>query len=141
MISEELQQIKDKFEKQGKMDFLEEATKESIDTFEKENGITLPAKYKEWLLFSDGGELFLPAGVQLYGIEHKPKIDVNDESSPNNKYIVIGAFASGAPILCEKSGEKIAIYNQEVGEIEEELIFSDFIAFLSELYDLLGIEE
>ena len=123
------------------MNFLEETTEEKISEFEKEHSAKLPEKYKEWLLFSDGGELFLPAGIQLYGIEHKPKIDVNDDSRPNNEYIVIGAFASGDPILCEKSGEKIAIYNQEVGEIEEELIFSDFIAFLNELYDLLGIEE
>ena len=56
MISNELQQIVDKFKEQGKMAFLEVATLEKIDIFEKENGITLPAKYKEWLLFSDGGE-------------------------------------------------------------------------------------
>lgn len=38
----------------------------------------LPSKFKEWLLFSDGGECFLPAGIQLYGVAHKPLIDVND---------------------------------------------------------------
>ena len=81
------------------MNFLEETTEEKISEFEKEHSAKLPEKYKEWLLFSDGGELFLPAGIQLYGIEHKPKIDVNDDSRPNNEYIVIGAFASGDPIL------------------------------------------
>lgn len=53
MISNELQQIVDKFKEQGKMAFLEAATLERIDIFEKENDITLPMKYKEWLLFSD----------------------------------------------------------------------------------------
>lgn len=72
MISEELKGIVDEFKEQGKMDFLEETTEEKILSFEKEKSVTLPSKYKDWLLFSDGGELFLPAGIQLYGVEHKP---------------------------------------------------------------------
>lgn len=141
MISKELKAIVDKFKEQGKMNFLEETTEEKILAFEKEKDITLPSKYKEWLLFSDGGELFLPAGVQLYGIEHKPLIDVNDNSRPSDNYIVIGTFASGDPILCEKVDEAISIYNQETGEIAEELVYQDFAAFLNDLYELLGIGE
>ena len=137
--SEELKVIVDKIKEQEKMDFLEETTAEKILSFEKEKGITLPSKYKEWLLFSDGGELFLPAGVQFYGIEHKPVIDVNDNSIPSDDYVVIGALASGDPILFEKNGEKIAIYNQAAGRIEDDEIYDDFIAFLTDLYDLLGI--
>ena len=83
MISEELKAIVDKFKEQGKMNFFDETTEEKILAFEKEKKVTLPSKYKEWMLFSDGGELFLPAGVQLYGIEHKPLIDVNDNSRPS----------------------------------------------------------
>ena len=67
MISEELKAIVDKFKEQGKMNFLDEITEEKILVFEKENEVTFPSRYKEWLLFSDGGELFLPAGIQLYG--------------------------------------------------------------------------
>lgn len=139
MISNELQQIVDKFKEQGKMAFLEAATQEKIDIFEKENDITLPVKYKEWLLFSDGGEFFLPAGIQLYGVEHKPVINVKKNNRPSDDYIVIGTLASGDPILCEKNGEKIAIYNQEGGRIEDDEIYDDFIAFLNDLHDLLGI--
>ena len=139
MISNELQQIVDKFKEQGKMAFLEATTLERIDIFEKENDITLPMKYKEWLLFSDGGEFFLPAGIQLYGVEHKPVINVKNNDRPSDDYIVIGTFASGDPILCEKNGEKIAIYNQEGGRIEDDEIYDDFIAFLNDLHDLLGI--
>lgn len=141
MISEELKMIVDKFNEQGKMNFLEETTKEKISEFEKEHNVKLPTKFKEWLLFSDGGEFFLPAGIQLYGIEHKPLIDVNDNSRPSDDYIVIGAFASGDPILCKKAEETISIYNQEVGKIDEELVYPDFIAFLNDLYELLGIGE
>ena len=141
MISEELKGIVDKFKEQGKMDFLEETTEEKILSFEKEKSVTLPSKYKDWLLFSDGGELFLPAGVQLYGVEHNPVIDVNDNSRPSDDYIVIGAFASGDPILSKKTEETISIYNQEIGEIDEDLVYPDFVAFLNDLYELLGIGE
>lgn len=139
MISNELQQIVDRFKEQGKMNFLEETTKEKISEFEKGHSVRLPEKFKEWLLFSDGGEFFLPAGIQLYGIEHKPVINIDNNDRLSDEYIVIGALASGDPILCEKSSEKIAIYNQEDGRIEEDEIYSDFMAFLNDLYDLLGI--
>lgn len=141
MISEELKLIVDKFNQKGKMSFLEETTEEKIAEFEKEYSVKLPEKYKEWLLFSDGGELFLPAGVQLYGIEHRPIIDVNDDSRPSEEFVVIGALASGDPILYKKGSEKIAIYNQVAGRIEDDEIYDDFIAFLKDLYDLLGIGE
>lgn len=139
MISEELKAIIDKFKNQGKMNFLDVTTKEKILAFEKEKGVALPSKYKEWLLFSDGGELFLPAGIQLYGVEHKPLIDVNDNSRPSEDYVVIGALASGDPILFKKDSEKIAIYNQAAGRIENDEIYDNFVAFLNGLHDLLGI--
>ena len=139
MISEELKVIVDKFKEQGKMNFLEATTEEKISEFEKEHSVKLPEKYKEWLLFSDGGEFFLPAGIQLYGVENKPVIDVNNNDRPSDEYVVIGALASGDPILCEKAGEKIAIYNQEAGKIEDDEIYDDFIEFLNDLYDLIGI--
>ena len=139
MISDELKQLVNKFNEQGEMNFCKETTENKILEFEKEHNIKLPAKYKEWLLFSDGGEFFLPAGIQLYGIENKPTIDVDNNDRPSEEYIVIGALASGDPILCEKAGEKIAIYNQETGKIEDDEIYDDFIAFLIDLYNLLGI--
>lgn len=139
MTSEELKAIVDKLKEQGKMNFLPETSEEKVTSFEKENSVKLPEKYKEWLLFSDGGELFLPAGIQLYGVEHKPLIDVNDNSRPSDDYIVIGTLASGDPILYKKGSEKIAIYNQTAGRIEDDEIYDDFVAFLTDLNDLLGI--
>ena len=139
MISEELKVIVDKLKEQGKMDFLPETSEEKVTSFEKENSVKLPEKYKEWLLFSDGGELFLPAGIQLYGVEHKPLIDVTDDSRPSEEYVVIGALASGDPILFKKDSETIAIYNQTAGRIEDDEIYDDFVTFLNDLYDLLGI--
>ncbi len=141
MISDELKKIVDQFEKRGKMRFLEATTEEQIIKFEAANEIHLPSKYKEWLLFSDGGEFFLPAGVQIYGVEHKPLINVKDDNRPEENYVVIGAFASGDPILFQKDSEKISVYDHETGEIDDELVYEDFFAFLNDLYDLLGIGE
>lgn len=141
MVSQELKSIIDKLNEQGKMAFYEGATKEQIIQFEKDHKIKLPEKYKEWLQYSDNSELFLPAGVQFYGVAHKPVIDVNEDDRPNENYIVIGALASGDPVLCEKSGEKISVYDHETGTIDDELIYDDFFAFLNDLYDLLGIGE
>lgn len=127
-----------KLQEQGKMNFMPKASEVLIRAFEVRNGITLPTVFKEWLLFSDGGDLFLPAGVQLYGVAHKPLIDVNDEDRPNDKYVVIGALASGDPIICEKGKDRISIYNHEANRIEDDETFADFFDFLNELGDTLG---
>ena len=141
MTFDEFTKLDDKLNKQGKMNYMEGATEDQISQFEKDNDTVLPSKYREWLLYCDGGEFFLPAGVQMYGVAHKPIIDVKNDDRPDDKYIVIGALASGDPVLFEKSEEKIYVYDHESGELDEELIYDDFYAFLDDLYDLLGIGE
>ena len=89
-------------------------------------------------MFSDGGECFLPAGIQLYGVAHKPLIDLNDDDRPNDNYIVIGTLASGEPIIYEKSCENIAIYNHEKGRTEKNELFTDFFEFISKLDKILN---
>ena len=108
-FNNELSVIISKLETQGNVSFMPNATEEQISEFETQNSITLPTKYKEWLLFSDGGECFLPAGIQLYGVAHEPMIDLNDDDRPNDNYIVIGTLASGDPIIFEKNYEHISI--------------------------------
>ena len=141
MASDELSSIIDELSIQGKMRFLEPATIEQIQGYEIEHNIVLPDQYKEWLLSHDGGEFFLPAGVQLYGVAHKPVIDVEDADRPNENYVVIGALASGDPVLMEKGSPRISIYNHEAATIESDEIYEDFFSFLKDLYDLLGMGE
>lgn len=141
MLSDELKKIVEQLVNQGKTNFPDGAAEGQIAAFEKQNKITFPPKFREWLLFSDGGECFLPAGVQFYGVSHKPLIDVNDNDRPDDTYIVIGALASGDPILCERKGERISIYNREAGRIESDETYPDFFSFLGDLYNLLGIGE
>ena len=141
MLSDELKVAIDQIKGQGKVRFLEAATVEQIAQFEKENDIKLPGQYKEWLKFSDGGELYLPAGVQLYGVAHKPLIDKDDNDRPDDNYIVVGALASGEPVLFKKDEEKLFIYDHESQELDDDLTYDDFVALLNDLYDLLGIGE
>lgn len=141
MNFEELQNMIDYLNANGKTRFLKPATSEQIAEFENINEIKLPDLYKEWLLFSDGGELFLPAGLQLYGVVNNPTIHFDDSDRPNDKYVIIGALATGDPILCEKDSEKVSIYNREAGRIEDDEIYEDFFALLNDLEGILGIGE
>jgi hypothetical protein len=135
-----MEKVLNLLKEQGKMNFAPTASPSDIETFEKKNGISLPVRFKEWLLASDGGELFLPGGVQLYGVAHKPLIDVNDADRPNDRFVVIGSLASGDPILFEKNKEAISIYNREAGRIESDEVFVDFAAFIKQLRNTLGID-
>ena len=139
MNSNELKKIVEEISQQGKVRFLEGASEAQIVAFEEKNNVKLPTRFREWLRFSDGGEFFLPAGVQMYGVVQKPVINVSDNDRPDESYIVIGALASGDPILCERKGERIAIYNHEADRIESDEIYEDFFAFLNDLYEMLGI--
>ncbi len=141
MASDELMSIIDEIKKHGKMHFCEAATDEQLEMFESEHAIKLPEKYKEWLRVSDGGDFFLPAGIQMYGVAHKPIIDISDNDRPDDKYVVIGSLASGDPIIFERSSERISIYNHEAERIEDDETYEDFFAFLKDLHDLLGIGE
>ncbi len=132
-FNNELSIIISRLEKNGKVSFAPKVTEDQIIEFETKNNITLPLKYKEWLLFSDGGELFLPAGIQLYGVLHNPLIDINDDDRPSDNYIVIGALADGRPILFEKNSERILVYNHETGVIDEVDTFYDFFDFLNNI--------
>lgn len=141
MNSDEIKEIVEKLKEQGKMLFIEGATEEQISEFETSKDFNLPSQFRKWLLFSDGGLFFLPAGIQLYGVAHKPTINVNENDRPDDSYAVIGALATGDPILCQKDSEQISIYNHEDGRIEDDEVYDDFSTFLNGLYELLGIGE
>ena len=138
-MSDEMKSIFQGLNARGKMILPEAATEEQIAAFEKEHAVELPKEYKEWLLCTDGGELFLPGGIQFYGVAHKPIIDVDYNDRPGSDYTVIGALAMGDPILCEKSTSQISIYNHEAGTIEPDEIYPDFLAFLQDIESILGI--
>ena len=133
---------------QGESSFVEGVTEEQIARFETSRNIKLPEQYKQWLRFSDGGEAFLPAGVQFYGVAHKPFIIVQpficatkEEWLTKKDYIMIGTLSSGDPVLCKNGEETICIYNQEKGIIEEDEVYKDLTAFLEDQNTSLGISD
>ena len=143
MNNSRLKNIIDNFNIKGKMRYIEGVTPKQVIDFEKTNGVKLPQQYKDWLEYSDGGDLFLPAGIQLYGVAHKPLIIIGNEwdmSDSSSKYITIGALATGDPILCEKNNERISIFNHEGRRIEEDEVYSNFYEFLNDLPNILGID-
>ena len=74
-------------------------------------------------------------------MERSAILNVNDNTRPNDEYVVIGALASGDPILFKKNSEEITIFNLEGGRIEDDEKYPDFIAFLKDLDGILGIGE
>ena len=137
MSDREWEDIKERLNNEGKMRFIDGATEDQIAKFENEHQILLPIRFKEWRVRSDGGELFLPGGVQLYGVHHPPTIDVDYNDRPDDSYIVIGALAAGDPILCSKSSNIIAVYDHEANMIHDDEVYSDFEEFINGLTDLL----
>lgn len=138
-MSSEPEAVADLLRSQGQMAFMEPTTETAIDAFEAEHDLRLPAQLKQWLLVSDGGDFFLPAGFQLRGVAHQPQIDVDDPDRPDDNYVVIGALSTGDPVLWERSSDRISIYNREAGRIEADESFADFFTFLKDLAAVVGI--
>lgn len=88
----------------------------------------LPDQYKEWLSYSDGGEIFPPTGIQLYGVSHKPLINWQ-----KNK--VAGSFANGDVIAFR--GDEVIVISCETGDVTGK--YPDFFSFLKALPDILGL--
>lgn len=141
MDKNQVQEISELLQAQGKMSFPDGASEEDIASFEKSNNVEFPEQYRQWLLFSDGGNLFLPAGLQLYGVKHKPIINLEEKDKPDDSYVVVGRMSWGEPIVFKKGSDEFAIYDHESGEIDDDVRYDSFFDFLKGLYDLLGIGE
>lgn len=138
-ISVRIQNVVNELTKQGTMFFKDGVSESQICLFESEKSVVIPTQYREWLQFSDGGELFLPAGVQLYGVAHKPLIEPHENNSTEKTDYVIGRLSNGDPILCNSDSSSIKIFNEEAGKIEDDEVFLDFFTFIADLHLVLGV--
>lgn len=136
----EIYNIVNALESTGKLVAVKAATAEEIAAFEDKRGLRLPVLYREWLLLTDGGECYPPAGVQFYGVAHKPLIEVDGDDKPDDDYVLIGALSTGDPIVFKREEDCISIYNREGGVIEEDESYKDFLSFLNDLDGILGLE-
>jgi len=134
-MNEMIEQLKEK----PKMKFLPAASDNEVMQWEKENGVILPGEYKEWLRFSDGGEIFIP-GAQLYGVKHKPLLSYFNQPDERGDlpdvFYVLGEFCFG-DLLCFVKGEN-NIIQWDHENWEEFTRWDNFNAFLSEAEELFG---
>lgn len=124
----------------GEHHLIDGATEEQIGDFERNNSISFSQGIKDWLAFSDGGELFLPAGIQLYGVAHNPLIVIDEDDNLGSNYLCLGALSNGDSVIVQKNGEQVSIRNHESGEISPDETYEDFYSFLENLPELLGID-
>jgi len=110
------------------MEFSPGVTNDEISQFEQENNLTFPDQVKEWLIFADGCCLFNTT-VQLYGIAHKPYMEMISKGISED-YIQIGVFSFGEPICISRNSQKIVQYGETLIE------YADFKAFLETVVDI-----
>ena len=126
----------------SKMRFRPGANFEQISTFEQETGITLPSAYKEWLVVSDGGEIFCPDGPQLLGVTNensKLRIRVGNGIEAPETMIVIGRTSSGDALCLESGAERVVQWTHS--PLEEFISWDNFFRYLEQAEEIYGDEQ
>ncbi len=138
-----LEDLINKLIKLGKsVDFIQGATLDQIENFEKENKISLPIEYKQWLMFTNGGELFIP-GTTMFGIYndqsqtyygqliYKKGIDSKYKmlSIPDN-LLVIGRMNFGDLICIDITGNDFVLQwdHENAEEYNRWISFSEWLS-------------
>ena len=102
------------------------ATDDEITEWEKNNKITLPASYADWLKFSNGS--ILRGNVaEIYGLD---RIEDDIEYLPDD-YVVIGSLTGDGEIICfSKNGG--TIFTDQHGDI---IVYDDFRELIEIIID------
>ena len=108
------------------------ATDAEISEFERSNGAVLPVSFRSWLEISDGGRLFLPEGIELYGVVHPPLLELDDPYTPEGGWLVVGMMPDTDLVLVSLTGEATVVYNREGGTFDDAVRYGDFLAFLED---------
>lgn len=125
----------------GRMSFTSGATEEQIRAFEEREHVRLPSLYKEWLAYSDGGYLFLPGGIQLYGVGKGPFVGMGNRRGVPDDCMVIGVLMSGGLVLMKKDGGEVSVFYPDgcIAGLHE--TYPDFLVFLMAACDMYGIRK
>ncbi|MCL1984236.1 MAG: SMI1/KNR4 family protein [Methanomassiliicoccaceae archaeon] len=89
----------------------------------------MPKAYKEWLLFSDGGQIFIP-DFQFFGVANKPLIVRGGNSFIPANMFAIGHTSYGDPICFQPGSEEIIQWDHEENTVF--LTWDDFFDFLTD---------
>ena len=124
--------IYDKYKDElGNFKFAEPATEQEISDWERENRITLPESYKDWLRFSNGSTIDMST-AEFFGLEKITKHSNYDTCLPD-EYVWIGNMVGdGERLLFSKVTGKIARYDH--GELTE---YDSMKEILLEVIDIL----
>lgn len=117
------------------------ATDAQIADFERDQDVTLPATFKQWLRISDGGRLCFPAGIELFGVARPPLLELDDPYTPDGGWLVAGMMLDTDLVLVSLNGEETVIYNREGDTFDDAVYYRDFLAFLEDVPHQLDIEE
>lgn len=119
--------------------FFPPANEEDITKFEKYNDVTIPESYKEFLLLTNGAEIF-GGDAYFYGvcgeIEHYINYDFTEGQVPEQ--LLILGFYNDEHICYDFHDNIFVFYNDEgYDNIKEECtIFSDFGEVLDYIIDI-----
>ena len=124
----------------AEMDFVNGANERDIALYEQSKGFKLPSDYREWLLFSNGGEIFVP-GTQFFGVDTVSNYSLVNQNSKEirsifslaNFLLIIGRMNFGDLLCIDLNTNEIVQWDHETDE--EFLRWSGFFAFLSEEID------
>lgn len=102
--------IYDKYKDElGNFKFAEPATEQEISDWERENRITLPESYKEWLRFSNGSTIDMST-AEFFGLEKITKHSKYETYLPD-EYVWIGdMIGDGEALLFSRLTGKIVRY-------------------------------
>jgi len=105
------------------------ATDAQIEAFEDKYHLRLPVAYKEWLKFSDGGEV---NGATFFGVNALPTLSDDADWSPIEGWIVIGFTANGDSIMFRENSRMVVIFDHETGTIHTGEMYDNFYVFLKD---------
>ena len=124
-IIERIKRIQDNW---MRSEFHEPAAESDISAFEHDNNISIPPSYKDFLLLSDGGELFGAVGnVWLYGVK-ATRFKIGDDFSEGmvpKDFLILG-FWDSRHICFMPERNKFLFYEYETpDEIDCECLWFD----------------
>ena len=133
-----MQLLIQRFRQLPSMRFLSPASEAEMDGWEENTSLSLPKEYRQWLRFSDGGELFIP-GIQLYGVAHKPTLDFCNSGERRTglptDLTIIGTFGFGDLLCFLRDTETIVQWDHE--SWKEYMRWDTFYSFLFDAQEML----
>lgn len=120
-----------------RMFFVPGVSAEELDRYEQTQGVRLPEDFRQWLMFSNGGELFAP-GLVLLGIPAE-KWNLATANTPESReeyelpedLYIIGIQNYGDPICFDHETFEIVQWDHET--LEASCAWDSFRDFLEDL--------